>query len=141
MTDTPNNCPHCGKRLRQPDAAFCTNCGAPLKGDQGQVAATVHGGSLAKIIVQIPGEESREELFHHFFLPSVLAMQKFFETREMPEPLEDILTKTRIFLSAWKSHVDHDGAPVDPAALPRNWKGPLMYFTRPDRYPKGFFGE
>jgi hypothetical protein len=96
-----------------------------------------NGGEFIDILV----EESTEEVFHHFFLPSVLAMQKFFETREMPEPLEDILTKTRIFLSAWKSHVDHNGAPVDPAALPRNWKAPLMYFTRSDRYPKGFFGE
>jgi ABC-type multidrug transport system ATPase subunit len=55
------NCPHCGKKLKRPDAAFCTNCGSPLKADAGQVTATVHGGSLAKIIVQTPGEETREE--------------------------------------------------------------------------------
>ncbi len=55
------NCPHCGKRLSRPDASFCQNCGAPLKGDASEAAATVHGGFLAKIIVHIPGEESREE--------------------------------------------------------------------------------
>ncbi|MBN1991384.1 MAG: FHA domain-containing protein [Anaerolineae bacterium] len=61
MTNPSHNCPHCGKRLARPDAAFCTNCGAPLRGDGGQTVATVHGGSLAKIIVHLPGEESREE--------------------------------------------------------------------------------
>jgi ABC-type multidrug transport system ATPase subunit/pSer/pThr/pTyr-binding forkhead associated (FHA) protein len=55
------NCPHCGKKLKRPDAAFCTNCGIPLKAESGQIITTVHGGSLAKLIVQIPGEESREE--------------------------------------------------------------------------------
>src|SRR5512136_57489 len=62
------NCPHCGKRLPRLDAAFCTNCGSPLKGDEAQAAATVHGGSLAKIIINIPGEETREE-----FLSKVVA--------------------------------------------------------------------
>ncbi len=61
MTDLAHNCPHCGKKLTRPDAAFCPNCGAPLKGAGAETAATVHGGSLAKIIVHIPGEESREE--------------------------------------------------------------------------------
>jgi ABC-type multidrug transport system ATPase subunit len=55
------NCPHCGKKLTRPEAAFCPNCGAPLKGEAAQAADTVHGGSLAKIIIHIPGEETREE--------------------------------------------------------------------------------
>jgi len=61
MTESLTNCPHCGKKLTRPDAAFCPNCGAPLKGEAAQAADTVHGGSLAKIIVHIPGEETREE--------------------------------------------------------------------------------
>lgn len=61
MTELLTNCPHCGKKLTRPDAAFCPNCGTPLKGEAAQAADTVHGGSLAKIIVSIPGEESREE--------------------------------------------------------------------------------
>ncbi len=62
MTDeTLTNCPHCGKKLPRPDVAFCPNCGAPLRGEAAQAADTVHGGSLAKIIVHLPGEESREE--------------------------------------------------------------------------------
>lgn len=61
MTELLTNCPHCGKKLTRPDAAFCPNCGTPLKGEGAEAADTVHGGSLAKIIVNIPGEESREE--------------------------------------------------------------------------------
>jgi ABC-type multidrug transport system ATPase subunit len=55
------NCVHCGKQLKRMDVAFCPNCGAPLGSQAGQVEATVHGGSLAKIVVQIPNEETREE--------------------------------------------------------------------------------
>lgn len=55
------NCSHCGKKLKRLDASFCTNCGAPLGADVGEVVTTVHGGSLAKIIVQLPGDETREE--------------------------------------------------------------------------------
>ncbi len=61
MTEPLQNCPHCGKKLTRPDAAFCPNCGTPLKGEAAQMVDTVHGGSLAKIIVHIPGEETREE--------------------------------------------------------------------------------
>lgn len=56
-----DNCPHCGKRLIRPGIAYCNNCGAPLKGETAGAAATIHGGSLAKIVVHIPGEETREE--------------------------------------------------------------------------------
>jgi len=97
-------------------------------------------GNNGSEFVDIQVEGNTEELFHFFFLPSLLAMQKLFESGEMPEPPENILIKTRIFLAAWKSHVDHNGAPVDPAELPRDWTGPHMYFTRPDRYPEGYFG-
>ena len=55
------NCPHCGKQLKRPDAPFCTNCGAPLQAKGDQLTRTVHGGALAKIIVHIPGRETREE--------------------------------------------------------------------------------
>jgi pSer/pThr/pTyr-binding forkhead associated (FHA) protein len=55
------NCRHCGKQLKRTDVAFCPNCGTPLGSQTGQVEATVHGGSLAKIVVQIPNEETREE--------------------------------------------------------------------------------
>lgn len=61
MSEFIENCPHCGKKLKRSNASFCTNCGTPLKNQVGQVQATVHGGSLAKIIVHTPGEETREE--------------------------------------------------------------------------------
>jgi ABC-type multidrug transport system ATPase subunit len=47
--------------MSRPEAAFCTNCGAPVQAGNEEVAATVHGGSLAKLIVHIPGEETKEE--------------------------------------------------------------------------------
>lgn len=61
MADIAENCPHCGKKLVRAGISFCNNCGAPLKGEASQAAATVHGGSLAKMVVYIPGEETREE--------------------------------------------------------------------------------
>jgi len=61
MTST-QNCPHCGKHLARPEAAFCTNCGTPLTLPAGRaIEMTVHGGSLAKIIIHLPGKETREE--------------------------------------------------------------------------------
>ena len=103
-------------------------------------AMTIVGENGSETI-NIRTEGNREDVFNFFFLPSLLAMQKFFETGNMPEPLDDILSKTRIFLSAWNSHLVHGGGPVDPAELADNWHGPAQYFTRPNRYPEGFFGE
>ena len=60
MTETTHNCPHCGKRLTRSDAAFCTNCGAPIKGKEGDASTTVHGGSLAKIVLHLPDQETQE---------------------------------------------------------------------------------
>src|SRR5262245_12124540 len=60
VTQLVSNCPHCGKRLTRPNARFCTNCGTPLSNTT-EAQTTVHGGSLAKIIVHLPGEETREE--------------------------------------------------------------------------------
>ncbi len=55
------SCSHCGKKLKRPDAPFCTNCGAPLNEEATQAMTTVHGGALAKIIIHLPGEETQEE--------------------------------------------------------------------------------
>ena len=62
MADQFQNCPHCGKHLTRPEAAYCTNCGAPLQPRDGDaVTTTVHGGTLAKIIVHLPHEGTHEE--------------------------------------------------------------------------------
>jgi predicted dehydrogenase len=65
----------------------------------------------------------------HFYLffPTVLAMQRMFETREMQWSHEYILDKTRIFLTAFKSHLEHDGAMLDVASLPDDWEAPSPY--------------
>lgn len=56
MSQLIPNCRHCGKPLKRPKANFCTHCGAPIKATE-----TVHGGSLAKIIIHLPGQETQEE--------------------------------------------------------------------------------
>lgn len=56
MSEPRPNCRHCGKPLRLPEAKYCTHCGAPLKGSE-----TVHGGSRAKVIIHLSGEETLEE--------------------------------------------------------------------------------
>src|SRR5262245_64105678 len=60
MSPTLTNCPHSSKTRIHAHARFCTNCGGPLTSAP-ELLETVHGGSLAKIIVYMPGEESREE--------------------------------------------------------------------------------
>jgi predicted dehydrogenase len=65
----------------------------------------------------------------HFYLffPTIMAIQRMFETREMQWSYDYILDKTRIFLSAFKSHLEHDGAMIRVADLPNDWKAPSPY--------------
>jgi len=69
------------------------------------------------------------------FSPMVMEMQKMFQTRRMPETPDQLLEKTKLFLAAFKSHVECAGAPV---ALDDvgDWTAP---FLNPDPYPDGFF--
>ena len=46
------------------------------------------------------------------WLPMLLKMQDMFQFRKMPEPYEDIYEKVHIFLAGFKSHIEHNGAPV-----------------------------
>ncbi len=65
----------------------------------------------------------------HFYLffPTVLAMQRMFETREMQWSYDYILKKTKIFLTAFKSHLEHDGAMIPVDDLPYDWEAPSPY--------------
>ncbi len=58
---------------------------------------------------------------------TVFDMQRMFETREMPFSHDYILAKTRIFLAAFKSHLDHNGGMVRPEDVPDNWEAPCPY--------------
>lgn len=70
-----------------------------------------------------------------FWSPLVIQMQKMFQTRQMPQTHGQLLEKTKLFLAAFKSHVECAGAPV---ALDEigDWTAPLL---NPDPYPDGFF--
>ncbi len=65
----------------------------------------------------------------HFYLffPTVLAMQRMFETRQMQWSHDYILQKTKIFLTAFKSHLEHKGALIRVDDLPDDWEAPSPY--------------
>ncbi len=71
----------------------------------------------------------------YFWLALLVEMQRFFETRQMPQSYDDILEKTAMFLAGFRSHLDAGGAPVDLDQL-GDWRAPLL---KPDPYPEGFF--
>lgn len=82
-------------------------------------------------------EQSSWDRLFFFFLPPLLAMQKMFETKVMPEPYENILIKTHIFLAGFKSAIERNGAWVSLAEVPEEWTAPNLY---PDYIPKDYFG-
>jgi hypothetical protein len=61
------------------------------------------------------------------FFPTVVAMQRMFETREMPWSYDYILQKTKIFIAGFKSHLEHDGAMIRVDDLPDDWEAPSPY--------------
>lgn len=65
----------------------------------------------------------------HFYLffPTILACQRMFETRKMQWSYEYILQKTKIFLAAFKSHLEHKGAMIRVDDLPDDWEAPSPY--------------
>jgi hypothetical protein len=73
-----------------------------------------------------PGDNSFPRHFYLFF-PTVLAMQRMFETRQMQWSHEYILQKTKIFLTAFKSHLEHRGAMIPVDSLPDDWEAPSPY--------------
>jgi hypothetical protein len=73
---------------------------------------------------------------YYFFAPTVFAMQRMFETRKMQWSYDYILDKTRIFLTGFKSHLEHDGAMIRVADLPEDWEAPS---PRPNWIDEGMF--
>ncbi len=61
---------------------------------------------------------------YQLFFPTVLAMQRMFETRQMQWSYDYILQKTRIFLAGFKSQVEDRGSMVNVAGLPDDWEAP-----------------
>ncbi len=61
---------------------------------------------------------------YQLFFPTVFAMQRMFETRQMQWSYDYILRKTKIFLAGFKSQVDHNGAMVRVDDVPDDWEAP-----------------
>jgi hypothetical protein len=88
--------------------------------------------------VRVFGQQTCEQTVSsgpYFWVALVIAMQRFFETRQMPQTYEQLYEKTQLFLAGFKSHLEHGGAPVRLADL-GDWTAPLL---NPDPYPAGFF--
>lgn len=79
----------------------------------------------------------RANRLYYFFRPTVLAMERMFETRKMQWDYDYILRKTQIFLAAFKSHVDHGGAMIRVSDLPEDWTAPC---PRPNWIDEKIFG-
>ncbi len=65
----------------------------------------------------------------HFYLffPTILAIQRMIETRQMQWSYDYILRKTKIFLTAFKSHLEHKGSMIRVDDLPFDWQAPSPY--------------
>ena len=72
------------------------------------------------------GDNSFPRYFYLFY-PTVIAMQRMFETRKMQWSHDYILQKTKIFLTAFKSHLEHKGALIPVDDLPDDWEAPSPY--------------
>jgi predicted dehydrogenase len=95
-----------------------------LKGQQSNVGMRIYySGGWWDISCDWEQGERLNRLYY-FFRPTVYAMERMFETRKMQWSYDYILDKTRIFLAAFKSHVDHSGAMIRVADLPEDWEAP-----------------
>jgi len=64
---------------------------------------------------------------YSLFFPTVIQMQRLFETRKMIWDYDYILEKTRIFLAGFKSHLEHNGGFVKPDDVPEDWEAPCPF--------------
>lgn len=69
-------------------------------------------------------EETQYDRDNFLWAPFLMAIQRMFEWGEMPEPYENILEKTAVFLTGFKSHLEQGGAPVKVKDLPPEWEAP-----------------
>ena len=64
--------------------------------------------------------------------PMLIAMEQMFMTGKMPEPYEDIIEKTRVFLASLYSLMEVKGSPVEMDSFDDNWDGGSL---TPEHYP------
>ena len=98
-----------------------------ITGQQANVGLRIyHDGGWWDIMNHWSRGEHMNRLYY-FFFPTVFAMQRMFETREMQWSYDYILSKTRIFLAGFKSHLEHRGAMYPVKDLPDDWEAPMPY--------------
>ncbi len=96
-----------------------------LAGQDANVGMRIYyNGGWWDVVCNWEKGEPVNRLYSYFF-PTVFAMQRMFETRKMQWSYDYILKKTQVFLTAFKSHLEHGGAPVKVADLPENWTAPI----------------
>ena len=59
------------------------------------------------------------------YAPQVIDMQRTFESKKNWQPLDEVRKKTEIFLTAYYSHQERGGAPVNVGSVPADWTPPL----------------
>lgn len=58
--ENPTLCPYCKKELESATDTACPHCGLPIRRRKRQRQITTHGGSLAKLIIHLPGQQGKE---------------------------------------------------------------------------------
>jgi hypothetical protein len=99
------------------------------KASNSDATVNIHYSGSGGGNIQIEHHWDSEEFtrFFYLFYPTVVAMQRMFETREMQWSYDYILKKTQIFLAGYKSHLEHNGAMVNVADVPDEWEAPCPY--------------
>lgn len=101
-------------------------CQHQAGGNNSNVTMRIHyanGGGWFDLDNHWTHGEHMDRLYYLFF-PTILAFQRMIETRQMQWSYEYILKKTRIFLTGFKSHLEHNGSMVSVNDLPEDWEAP-----------------
>ena len=110
---------------------LCTIHGVP---NQDQLSVTLFGDTLTVTTNMLRSPEWRDSLLFRY-APQVIAIQRTFHG-ELFEPLDNIREKTRVWLAAYKSHLEHAGAAIDVGGLSPDWRAP---YPQPDRIDLSMF--
>ena len=80
------------------------------------------------------GSRFHQLQYHNYY--NMFEFAKMIETGVMPQTHEFIMEKTTTFLTGFYSHMEKNGALVNCADLPEDWRSPE---TDPDRIPDEVF--
>ncbi|MFC1694143.1 Gfo/Idh/MocA family oxidoreductase, partial [Candidatus Latescibacterota bacterium] len=97
---------------------FC--CALHGSSDQDSFSITVFGTQGQESVKMVRSPDWIPGLYHRY-APQVIEMQRTFEGN-LFEPLDNIRKKTEIFLTAYYSYLERDGAPVKIGTVPVDWR-------------------